>query len=81
VERPEGGVRITVEDSGPGFPEAFLDRAFEPFARGPGHESDGDGAGLGLAIVRAVAQSHGGSAVAENRPEGGARVTVSLTSS
>jgi two-component system OmpR family sensor kinase len=79
VERPEGGVRITVEDSGPGFPKELLDRVFEPFARGPGRDAEADGAGLGLAIVRAIAQSHGGSATAENLPEGGARVIVTLT--
>lgn len=71
------GGRIWVEDSGGGFQEAFLPRAFDPFARDVGGSRDDDGAGLGLAIVRAIAQAHGGTATAENIP-GGARVTMIL---
>ncbi len=77
VDRREGAIRIRVEDSGPGFPEDFLERAFEPFARAD-RDTDGDGAGLGLAIVRAVAEAHGGSARVENLPGGGAAVTATL---
>jgi two-component system OmpR family sensor kinase len=70
---------IEVSDAGPGFPEQFLPHAFERFARpdSPRARSDG-GAGLGLAIVSAVAQAHGGRATARNRPEGGATVTLEL---
>jgi signal transduction histidine kinase len=79
--RVGGAVRISVEDSGPGFPPEMLDRAFEPFARSA-TEVDGNGsrpgAGLGLAIVRAVAEAHGGTAAAENLPTGGTRVTLLL---
>lgn len=71
-------VSVSVQDSGPGFPPAFLARAFEPFARGEADGSDPTGAGLGLAIVRAVAEAHGGSAVAENPARGGALVTLRL---
>jgi signal transduction histidine kinase len=67
---------VTMENSGPGFDEELLPRAFEPFVRG-GHDTTGTGAGLGLAIVRAVAQAHGGTATAENVP-GGARLTMTL---
>jgi two-component system, OmpR family, sensor kinase len=79
ADRIEGQIRIVVEDSGPGFPDEFHERAFEPFTRA---RTNGDeaGAGLGLAIVRAIAEGHGGSAVAENRPTGGARVIVLLPS-
>jgi signal transduction histidine kinase len=50
---------------------------FEPFATGPGPPvGTGPGAGLGLAIMRAIAQAHGGQARAENPPGGGARVTI-----
>jgi signal transduction histidine kinase len=73
--RDDGFVRISVEDSGPGFADGVVDRAFEPFTRTQGGD---DGAGLGLAIVGAVAASHGGTATAENLPGGGARVTISL---
>jgi signal transduction histidine kinase len=76
---------VTVENHGPGFPEDILPRAFEPFVRGePPHgdpPTDGapgaQGAGLGLTIVRAVAEAHGGTAVAQNVP-GGARVTMTM---
>jgi signal transduction histidine kinase len=72
-------VRLEFEDSGSGFPPGFIQRAFEPFARGAAKRAEApEGAGLGLAIVRAVAEAHGGRATAENRPDGGARVTLSL---
>jgi two-component system, OmpR family, sensor kinase len=68
------GVRITVRDRGPGFPEGFAAHAFERFRRGA---STGPGSGLGLAIVAAVAEAHGGRAfVAEDRP--GATVVLVL---
>jgi two-component system, OmpR family, sensor kinase len=76
-------VRLAICDTGPGFDPGVLSRAFEPFATGParhggnGHPA-GQGAGLGLAIVRAIAEAHGGHATAENPPDGGARVTVCL---
>ena len=65
---------IAVEDSGGGFSPSFLPHAFEPFTRDAGHD-ELSGAGLGLAIVRAIAEGHDGTAVAENI-EGGARVAV-----
>jgi len=77
ADRIDGEVRIVVEDSGPGFPDGFRELAFEPFTRARSNGDDA-GAGLGLAIVRAIAEGHGGSAVAENRPTGGARVVVTL---
>jgi signal transduction histidine kinase len=67
---------VTIENAGPGFDDELLLRAFEPFVRG-GDAERHPGAGLGLAIVRAVAQAHGGSATAENVP-GGARLTMTL---
>jgi len=72
-----GEVTVTVENPGLGFAAEILERAFEPFVRGPGRPGGPDGAGLGLPIVLAIAQAHGGSASARN-VAGGARVTMTL---
>ena len=70
---------IEVRDEGPGFPAEFLPHAFERFRRPDSGRSRGDGgAGLGLAIVQAVASAHGGVAAARNIPGGGAVVTLHL---
>ena len=71
------GNKLHVLDEGPGFAPAFVGRAFERFSRADAAR-EGGGAGLGLAIVDAVAQAHGGSAGAVNRPEGGADVWIEL---
>jgi two-component system OmpR family sensor kinase len=69
----DGRVEFHVSDSGRGFSPSFLARAFERFSRG--HEGrSGSGSGLGLSIVEAIAQAHGGSAGAENRLGGGSDV-------
>ena len=72
---------IEVDDDGPGMPEAEVERVFEPFHRLEGSRSrETGGIGLGLAVVRAVARSHGGDVVLRNRVHGGlsARVTLPL---
>jgi signal transduction histidine kinase len=70
---------IEVSDAGPGFPPEFLPHAFERFRR-PDHDRgrSAGGAGLGLAIVHAIALAHGGAAAARNRPDGGAAVRLEL---
>jgi Signal transduction histidine kinase len=70
-------IRFDVLDDGPGFPDGAASRAFERFWRGDPARA-GTGSGLGLAIVKELALAHGGVAHAENRPEGGARVGVTL---
>jgi two-component system OmpR family sensor kinase len=70
-------LRVVVDDSGPGFPRDLLGRVFEPFARAD-DDREAEGAGLGLAIVRAVAEAHGGSATARNHEDGGASVSLDL---
>jgi hypothetical protein len=71
--------RVTVEDDGPGLPEAKLETVFEAFRRGDAARgADGGGSGLGLAIVRDVAAAHGGRAWLENRPGGGLRAVLLL---
>ena len=73
------GLRIEVRDHGPGFPEEFLPHAFERFARPDSGRARSDGgAGLGLAIVSAIAHAHGGRATVGNLPGGGATVTLAL---
>ena len=70
---------IEVRDQGPGFPPGFLPHAFERFSRADvGRSRAEGGTGLGLAIVDLIARAHGGRAVAVNRPDGGAQVSVEL---
>ncbi len=76
VARTADRVRVDVEDAGPGIPPAMQGRVFERFARGPTQASVG--VGLGLAIVQRHVELHGGTVVACNRPEGGARLVVEL---
>jgi two-component system OmpR family sensor kinase len=69
---------IDVRDEGDGFPPDLEDRPFEPFVRGAPTSPGPRGAGLGLAIVQAVAAAHGGTARTVRDPGGGARVRVEL---
>src|SRR4051794_18845457 len=76
--RADGGrVMVRVADRGPGFPLDFLPAAFERFSRATGERSP-DGAGLGLALVNAVAVAHGGAAYAGNVAGGGAEVWLTV---
>ena len=75
------GVEVLVQDSGPGLPEDELQKVFEPFYRVEYSRSrDTGGAGLGLAIVRQIAQSHGGDVELSNRVEGGLQARLYLLS-
>jgi signal transduction histidine kinase len=78
VARHAGGVEVRVADRGPGVPEAFRERIFEPFFRLPGHAEREGGVGLGLALVRQIAERHGGSVRCEPRPGGGSCFTLAL---
>jgi signal transduction histidine kinase len=81
-----GDALLVVEDDGPGIPGELRDRVFERFVRGAGDRGAAGrdrarGSGLGLSIVRAVAESHGGSVVLEYSGNGrGARFVVRLPS-
>jgi two-component system sensor histidine kinase KdpD len=70
-------IRISVGDQGPGIPEKLLPQVFDRFQQGDRVVGQGS-VGLGLFIVRSLALGHGGRAWAENRPDGGARVTFTL---
>lgn len=67
-----------VEDHGPGIQKAQLPRLFEAFQRGQEERRGSTSLGLGLALVRRIADAHGGLAWAENRAEGGARVAIRI---
>jgi signal transduction histidine kinase len=76
---PRPVVRLAVEDTGPGIPEEALPRIFERFFQADPSRSRGIGtSGLGLSIVRALAEAHGARVGAENRVEGGARLWIEL---
>jgi signal transduction histidine kinase len=74
--RADGGVVLSVDDSGPGIPSERRDAVLQRFAR-PG-AADSQGSGLGLAIAATVAEAHGGSLVLDESPYGGLRVSLSL---
>ncbi|BCY12001.1 PAS domain S-box protein [Actinoplanes sp. L3-i22] len=73
-------VEITVEDSGPGVPEEFRDRLFERLARADRDATSVKGTGLGLYIVRGLAQANHGDIRHEPNPAGGSRFVISLES-
>lgn len=72
-------VTITVDDDGPGIPEASLEEIFKPFVRLEESRSrETGGVGLGLAIARSIVRGHGGELTLANRTEGGLRATIKL---
>jgi len=84
-----GGVVLEVADAGPGMPLRDAARAFDRFHRGSERSTanggggtrdlnGSGGSGLGLSIVQAIAQAHGGEAMLESQPGGGTRVRVWL---
>lgn len=72
---PNQRLRIDIEDDGCGMPPEHVTRAFEPFFT---TRADGGGTGLGLSVVRAVAEEQGGSATLSSQPGVGTLVTVEL---
>lgn len=69
-------LEIVIADRGAGIPEADLERIFDKFYRVPGTAAGGTG--LGLSISRGLIEAHGGTLIAENRPDGGARFILRL---
>ncbi|MDR0275124.1 MAG: two-component sensor histidine kinase, partial [Burkholderiaceae bacterium] len=74
----DGYAQITVSDRGPGVPPALRERIFEPFYRLPGASERQGGVGLGLALVRQIAERHGGTVQCQEREGGGARFVLRL---
>ncbi len=74
-----GSIVVEVADRGPGLPPGSEKRVFEKFYRG--QQVERPGAGLGLAICLGIAEAHGGSIVAENRPGSGAIFRFTLPQS
>ncbi len=69
---------LMIEDAGEGIPAGILDKLFERFYRSESNRDEISGSGLGLSIVRRIADLHQGSVVASNRPAGGACFEVVL---
>jgi signal transduction histidine kinase len=69
----DGAVVVTVEDNGPGVPEALLATLFQPFVTGRGRDAEHPGTGLGLAIAQRWVERHGGTLRHERAESGGAR--------
>jgi signal transduction histidine kinase len=80
LEQTNGSVLVRVEDTGDGLPDDAPSRMFDRFWRADRARSSG-GTGLGLSIARGLVEAHGGHIWAENRHDGGARVTFTLPAS
>jgi signal transduction histidine kinase len=81
AERSEAGVRITVDDTGPGIPPEHLPHVFDRFYKVDVSRAGTtlpSGSGLGLSIVRAIVERHGGTVTASNAPDSGARFEIWL---
>jgi signal transduction histidine kinase len=79
LDAPHKGIRITVEDEGPGIPQENMSQVFMPFVRldaSRGQETGG--IGLGLAIARSIVRGHGGDIQIQNRQQGGLTATIEL---
>jgi signal transduction histidine kinase len=73
ARREDSRILVAIEDDGPGVPPAILPRLFDPY-----FSAKSGGTGLGLAIAKKIIEEHGGTISAENRREGGFRVTFHL---
>lgn len=80
IAREDGTARICVNDRGPGVPDAQAERIFEPFYRMPGHAEVAGGVGLGLSLVKQIAERHGGSVRCLAREGGGSTFELQLHS-
>jgi signal transduction histidine kinase len=83
AEQADAGVRIVVRDTGSGIPAEHLPHIFDRFYKTDASRTDPQdksGSGLGLSIVKAIVELHGGRVSASNVPAGGAELTITLPS-
>lgn len=79
VDQEDGAFLIHVDDNGPGIPQDQIEDAFKPFSRlDTARNQNVEGVGLGLAIARDIAQSHGGRLILSKSEFGGLRATLRL---
>ena len=78
VAREGGAARLTVSDRGQGIAPEERERVFEPFYRPSGHDEAGGGWGLGLSLVRHIAELHGGEVICDAGSGGGSIFVVSI---
>ena len=79
LEEHDDVVELSVDDDGPGIAPEDRERVFERFTRlDEGRARDAGGMGLGLALVKATVERHGGTVVIEEAPLGGARFLIRL---
>ena len=79
LDASPSSVILSVDDDGPGIPEADQERVFAPFERlDASRNAETGGTGLGLSIARTIARAHGGDVTIANRSAGGLRVTIAL---
>jgi two-component system, OmpR family, sensor histidine kinase RstB len=78
LRRCSGHMELRVCDRGPGVPAQMRERIFEPFFRLPGHAEQAGGVGLGLSLVKQIAQRHKGEVRCEAREGGGSCFVLSL---
>ncbi len=78
IAEADGGLRLCISDRGAGVPADLRERIFEPYFRLPGHAEREGGVGLGLSLVRQIAQLHGGETRCEGREGGGSCFVISL---
>ncbi|HEY1132269.1 MAG TPA: HAMP domain-containing sensor histidine kinase [Roseateles sp.] len=81
LRRVAGGYEFVVADRGPGVPAELRGRIFEPFYRLPGHAEMAGGVGLGLSLVKQIAERHGGGVRCMPRDGGGSRFVLFLPAS
>jgi two-component system sensor histidine kinase KdpD len=78
VKQGYDALTVAVLDSGPGLPTGRYADLFRRFVTGDQARGAQYGIGLGLSVVKAIVEAHGGQVGAENRPEGGAKVWFTL---